>query len=939
MSDSIALAIKPIVRYPRVAQVGKTYLMTIDLEVEPGAEWNYEEEEYPVYCTVDSELFTTQIVGEPVIVLHRFGGSYGEAKFLVTAVAEARQGNVKVALINAWGVPFKTINLEGVQLLLREVAYTLADIRSSITVVSPLEMIFESPVIVKQDSSFLIENFYEIGVHPREIGVSGVGSAPPSFERFWIERSSYQAQLTDYLATFPVIEVVGMAGSGKSSLAAWAYENLKDDFHKRIWINFSQLKSFDQVARFILQEIGFPNRDRQVTEESLLHELLFRLNDPNMLVKTLLVLDQIEPIVAIPDLRWSEWQWFHRFLAGWNESGRKSRILVTTRTQVLHSEAVILGGLTVEEGVALLQKEGVTGSQLLDLVLLVAGHPFLLKLAASWTREHYEGKVGNQAIAFFSELLKNNKIESDLGLVAIPEAIIINLPINLQNLLYRMSVYRLPINLKMAQAMDETVSIEEIESLEYQGLLFSQDVEYVMHPLVSRLVKSILTKELLQDSHHRAIKFYKNIYRDWDGTIESCKSRLEEFHHYCELALYVQAYEVLDQCFTQFEQAGEWRSLLLLYSRLTHEWKAANDLEFKKFGLTWIRLGSLHRNLGDVRLAISNYLQAQEFFSKINITEEKASLYGNLGNAYYSLGNYQEAIDYLFQALEIQETLDNSRGIANSLFNIGNIYSSLGNYHKAIEILFRSLEIQETLEDQRGIATSLSSIGNVYSSLGNYQEAIKTFSHSLEIQRTIGHNQGTAATLHQITTIYINQGRLEEALALGEQALEIQQQIGDNQGIAATLHQIATIYYNTGKTEEALKLYEDSLRIQRSIGNQQGIAATLHQIATVYCNQGRIENSLKFYTDSLSIQRSIGDRRGTAITLTMIAQVLSINRDIHAAISYLQEAIEIFQEISSPELEKVKALLASIREISLSNRVEKVVNINNLTNVMGNISF
>ena len=29
MSDSIALAIKPIVRYPRVAQVGKTYLMTI----------------------------------------------------------------------------------------------------------------------------------------------------------------------------------------------------------------------------------------------------------------------------------------------------------------------------------------------------------------------------------------------------------------------------------------------------------------------------------------------------------------------------------------------------------------------------------------------------------------------------------------------------------------------------------------------------------------------------------------------------------------------------------------------------------------------------------------------------------------------------------------------------------------------------------------------
>ena len=156
MSDSIALAIKPIVRYPRVAQVGKTYLMTIDLEVEPGAEWNYDEEEYPVYCEVDSELFKTQIVGEPVIVLHRFGGSYGEAKFLVTAAAEARQGNVKVGLINAWGVPFKTINLEGVQLLLREVAHTIADIESITTVANPSPTASEKPIVksleVQEDS-------------------------------------------------------------------------------------------------------------------------------------------------------------------------------------------------------------------------------------------------------------------------------------------------------------------------------------------------------------------------------------------------------------------------------------------------------------------------------------------------------------------------------------------------------------------------------------------------------------------------------------------------------------------------------------------------------------------------------------------------------------------------------------------------------------------
>jgi hypothetical protein len=139
MSDSIALAIKPIVRYPRVAQVGKMYLMTIDLEVEPGAEWNYDEEEYPVYCTVESELFTTQIIGEPVIVLHRFGGSYGEAKFLLTAAAESRQGNVKVALINAWGLSIGLFRLKEIQLTDNDNSLSLINFNNAIINSNPLE--------------------------------------------------------------------------------------------------------------------------------------------------------------------------------------------------------------------------------------------------------------------------------------------------------------------------------------------------------------------------------------------------------------------------------------------------------------------------------------------------------------------------------------------------------------------------------------------------------------------------------------------------------------------------------------------------------------------------------------------------------------------------------------------------------------------------------
>jgi hypothetical protein len=67
-------------------QVGKTYLMTIDLQPEGHFEWQYEEEEYPIYCLVESDLFSSRPVGEPVVVLHRFGGNYGQAKFTLGTV-------------------------------------------------------------------------------------------------------------------------------------------------------------------------------------------------------------------------------------------------------------------------------------------------------------------------------------------------------------------------------------------------------------------------------------------------------------------------------------------------------------------------------------------------------------------------------------------------------------------------------------------------------------------------------------------------------------------------------------------------------------------------------------------------------------------------------------------------------------------------------------
>ncbi len=128
MSDSqqLPISIQPVISYPRQAEVDKIYLMQIDIKQTDNFEkWVYEEEEYPIYCRVDTypysreettPLFKIQPIGEPAVVLHRFGGTYGPAKFLLTAAPKDIQGEIRVTLVNGWGVPLKMLSLKDVSI-------------------------------------------------------------------------------------------------------------------------------------------------------------------------------------------------------------------------------------------------------------------------------------------------------------------------------------------------------------------------------------------------------------------------------------------------------------------------------------------------------------------------------------------------------------------------------------------------------------------------------------------------------------------------------------------------------------------------------------------------------------------------------------------------------------------------------------------------------
>jgi len=119
--SSPAIDVQPIVSYPRTAARGKRYLLTIDLRSStPSDAWPSKWEELAVYCAARAEpagMFRIQPLGRPTLVVHRFGGSYGPASFVLTAADREMHGQIVVTLSNGWGIPFTELPLPDVHVL------------------------------------------------------------------------------------------------------------------------------------------------------------------------------------------------------------------------------------------------------------------------------------------------------------------------------------------------------------------------------------------------------------------------------------------------------------------------------------------------------------------------------------------------------------------------------------------------------------------------------------------------------------------------------------------------------------------------------------------------------------------------------------------------------------------------------------------------------
>lgn len=254
-----------------------------------------------------------------------------------------------------------------------------------------------------------------------------------------------------------------------------------------------------------------------------------------------------------------------------------------------------------------------------------------------------------------------------------------------------------------------------------------------------------------------------------------------------------------------------------------HTWIVAQGVETKE---DLARLGMVYPNSGAEVLHLRQPPRDRIRWLEIALTaarrlkdraHEYASL-GNLGLGYADLGETRGAIQFFEQVLLIVREFGGERSEGNVLNNLGLAYTNLGENKRAIQFFEQYLTIARESGDRRGEGIALNNLGTVYhDNLGEIKNSIQFFEQYFAIAGEIGDRHGEGIALGNLGLAHARLNETKRAIQFFERQLIVVREIGDRKGEGDALWNMSLALHKLGKRSQALEHGELSLRIQEQI--------------------------------------------------------------------------------------------------------------------------
>jgi len=634
--------------------------------------------------------------------------------------------------------------------------------------------------------------------------------------------------------------LTGEAGAGKSMLAALVYRRLETvaqagqaPIRHFAWLSLGPNATLPEVIAAIVGSIDvggdarFPDFFMRRAEQQveLLRQALCRPQE-----SAFVVLDQFEELLdaetsqglvgrgAIP-----------LFLDMLQSDLGASRVLLTCRNSPYDAQndeharvrAYLVSRISLPEGVALLQQQGVQGTpQELSLIWQrCAGHVYGLVLFSTMYA------LGGFSLGYLLNSPDYAPLWSGDVTLNLVDAVYNFLNPGQRALLRSLCLFSEPVPVEAAiiattgegySAVDVAPFIRELAALTRLSLVKQAPYEngepgYLLHPLIRQYtVEHYLDgneghssgdlgvttepdpvrgnpegREIaLAAGHMRVTIYYSRLAQ------ERCPPRRQRsgpqdvepllaiVHHLCLGWHWQQAYDLLtfEELHESMTQWGAWNTLIRLYTAMVPP------------------LGIVTRR-------------------------DEGQIFSYLGMLYGRLGDSQQSRFYFEQALGTQREIGDRYGEAVTLTNQGEVLRTMGQTQQARANFEQALHLNSQLYDAHLQSVALHNLGLLYQNQKDYEQAMHHYQQSLKLAQSLQERANEGIILTNMGMLLYEQGRLAEAIGLLFPALQVRQSVQDRTAGSLVLF-LQTLEQKMGREAFAL------LR-QQALGRQEQVLARL----------------------------------------------------------------------------------------------------------------
>ncbi|MFJ8858495.1 AfsR/SARP family transcriptional regulator [Streptomyces sp. NPDC102451] len=288
------------------------------------------------------------------------------------------------------------------------------------------------------------------------------------------------------------------------------------------------------------------------------------------------------------------------------------------------------------------------------------------------------------------------------------------------------------------------------------------------------------------------------------------------------------------------------------------------------------------------------------------------------------------AVDLLYAALDLGESGANSkqyeaaavavreaaracedpRAEGRAVMSLANVHQLAGRFDHADREAQEALRLAGTVDDRLPQCWASNARGIIALYQNRHADGETFLGQAIEAFRSDENRPGEASALCNLSRIHLATGRTDSAITLATAGIEIYDSLGHALRGANGRYALGMALTHSGKPAAAAAQLNEALAIFRESRQRLWEGMALFRLAEVDLVSGRPAQAAQFAELALTVLRGIGGEWRRGNVLTVLGRALAgIGQAGRAQVCWA-EALDIYEELASPEAEEVRSLLS-----------------------------